>query len=114
GSGGEIRARESGVEGIGEIAERAVAYRRTGGTSFWAAVPGGVEEWLHLEAGVVRAGEAVASWEVEGANVRQAGEAVELVDAAGWVRMRVTAPVAYATDGREVKAQVKGRGVRVE
>jgi Thrombospondin type 3 repeat/Galactose oxidase, central domain/Kelch motif len=114
GSAGEIRIRESGIEGAGESAEGAVAYRRTGGTSLWAAAPGGAEEWLHLEAGVARAGEAVASWEVEGASARQAGEGVELVDAAGWARMRVTAPVAYAAGGREVKARLAVREGRVE
>jgi N-acetylneuraminic acid mutarotase len=112
--GREIRVKEIGAEGAGVIAERAVAYRRAGGMTFWSAVPGGVEEWLHLEPGAVRAGEAVASWEVEGARVQQDGEAVEVVAEGGWVRMRVTAPVAYAAGGREVKARVVGRGGRVE
>ena len=112
--GREIRVRESGVEGAGVIAERAVVYRRAGRNSFWTAVPGGVEEWLHLKAGAILAGEAVASWEVEGARLRQDGEAVELVDEGGWVRMRVTAPVAYAAGGREVKARLEGRGGWVE
>ena len=114
GGGFEVRVREIGAEGEGMIAERAVAYWRTGGTSFWAAAPGGVEEWLHLEAGVAREGKGVAAWEVEGASVRQQGEAVELVDEGGWVRLRVTAPVAYAAGGREVRARLKGRGGRIE
>ncbi|MGK3992637.1 kelch repeat-containing protein [Sorangium sp. So ce1024] len=114
GRGFEVRVREIGVEGAAMLAERAVAYRRAGGTSFWAAVPEGVEEWLHFEAGVAREGKVVAAWEVEGARVQQRGEAVELVDGAGWVRLQVTAPVAYAAGGREVRARMEGRGRRIE
>ncbi len=115
GGGFEVRVWESGLEGEGELAEGAVAYRRAGGTSFWVATAaGGVEEWLHLEAGVARAGEVVATWEVEGASVRQHGEAVEVVDESGWVRLLVTAPVAYAAGGREVKARLEGRAERIE
>lgn len=110
----EIRVRELGLEGEGVIAERAVAYRRAGGTSFWTAVPSGVEEWLHLEPGVAYAGEVVASWEVDGASIRQDGDAVEVVDESGWVRLRVTAPATYTAGGREVKAQVEERGGRIE
>ena len=62
------------MAGEGALAGRAVAYRRAGGTSFWAAVPNGVEEWLHLDAGVARTGEVAAAWEVEGAKLRQEGE----------------------------------------
>jgi N-acetylneuraminic acid mutarotase len=110
----EVRVREVGAEGAGVIAEQAVAYLRAGGTSFWTAVGGGVEEWLHLDAGVARDGEVAAAWEVESARVRQHGDAVEVVDEAGWVRLRVTAPVAYAAGGREVKARLAARGARIE
>src|SRR5262245_22706877 len=41
--GFEVRVRESGVEGEGAIAGRAVAYRRARGTSFWTATAGGAE-----------------------------------------------------------------------
>lgn len=114
GEGGfEVRVRESGLEGKGELAEGAVAYRRAGGTSFWTARAGGVEEWLHLK-GVGHAGEAVAAWQVEGASLRQQGEMVEVVDASGWTRLFVTAPVAYAAGGREVKARLEVRGGTIE
>ena len=112
--GVDVSVREIGAEGEGVLAERAVAYPRAGGTSFWAAVPGGVEEWLHLEADAVRAGEAVAAWEVEEATVRQRGEGVEVLDAGGVVRLAVTAPKAYADGGREVGVRLVGSGARIE
>jgi hypothetical protein len=112
--GFEARVRELGVEGEGTLAEHAVAYRRAGGTSFWTAVPGGVEEWLHLEAGVVRPGEAVAAWEVEGATLRQQGDAVLVVDEAGVARLRVTAPRAYGAGGRAVEARLAAQGATIE
>src|SRR5207247_3089233 len=62
----------------------------------------------------VRAGEAVAAWEMEGATARQHGEGVEVVDAGGVVRLSVTAPKAYAAGGREVGARLVGSGVRIE
>ncbi|WP_437937919.1 Kelch repeat-containing protein [Sorangium sp. So ce341] len=113
--GREIRVRELGAEGEGAIAERAVSYRRAGGTSFWRATDGGVEEWLLLEEGVARDGEAVAAWEVEGALLRERGAAVELVDEArGAPVLRVTAPRAYAASGRAVGVALRARGARVE
>ncbi|KYG01642.1 hypothetical protein BE18_32925, partial [Sorangium cellulosum] len=42
--GFEIGVREIGAEGEGAVVERAVAYRRQGGTSFWSAVDAGYEE----------------------------------------------------------------------
>ncbi|AGP40469.1 hypothetical protein [Sorangium cellulosum] len=43
--GGEaLRVREVGAEGEAMLADRAVAYRRAGGSSFWTATPAGVEE----------------------------------------------------------------------
>ncbi|WP_437609462.1 kelch repeat-containing protein [Sorangium sp. So ce834] len=114
-NGGEIRVRELGAEGQGAIAERAVSYRRAGGTSFWTATDGGVEAWLLLEEGVARDGEVVAAWEVEGALLRERGAAVELVDEArGAPVLRVTAPRAYAASGRAVAVALRARGARVE
>lgn len=107
-SGREVRVRELDVDGEAELSERAVAYKRAGGTSFWTPHPRGVEEWLHLEAAAVRAGEPVAVWEVEGAAVRENGEAIELVDEGGVVRVTVTAPMAYAAGGREIAAKLSG------
>ncbi|WP_437335170.1 Kelch repeat-containing protein [Sorangium sp. So ce394] len=113
--GGEIRVRELGAEGEGAMAERAVSYRRAGGTSFWSATERGVEEWLLLEEGVARAGEVVAAWEVEGALLRERGAAVELVDEArGAPVLRVTAPRAYAATGRRMTVALRVRGARIE
>ncbi|WP_437755995.1 kelch repeat-containing protein [Sorangium sp. So ce1389] len=113
--GGEIRVRELGAAGEGAMAERAVSYRRAGGTSFWTATDGGVEEWLLLEEGVARGGEAVAAWEVEGALLRERGVAVELVDEArGAPVLRVTAPRAHAASGRAVAPALRVRGARIE
>ena len=36
------------------------------------------------------------------------------MDQAGWVRLRVTAPAAYAAGGHEVKARLEARGARIE
>ncbi|WP_437840387.1 Kelch repeat-containing protein [Sorangium sp. So ce1153] len=109
--GGEIRVRELGAAGEGRMAERAVSYRRAGGTSYWTATEGGVEEWLLLEEG----GEAAAAWQVEGAVLRERGAAVELVDEeSGAPVMRVTAPRAHAASGRPVALALRARGSRIE
>jgi hypothetical protein len=113
-SGVEVRVREVGALGEGAPSERSVAYKRAGGTSFWTPHPRGVEEWLHLEAAAVRAGEPVAVWEVEGATVRENGEAIELVDEGGVVRVTVTAPKAYAKGGREIAAKLSGSVAKIE
>jgi hypothetical protein len=70
----EVRVYPIGVVGEGVQTEGAVAYRREGGASFWTAARGGVEEWLHLDAEVVRAGKAVAAWQIEGATVCTSAE----------------------------------------
>lgn len=110
GHGGEIEVREIGAMGEGTVAERAIAYRRAGRTSFWTVIPGGMEEWLYLEAGAVQPGEPVAKWEVTGAILHQNGAAVDLVDESGAFRMRVTAPVAYTESGREAHAMLSVEG----
>lgn len=113
-TGGEIRVREKGAEGMSVQAESAIAYRRAGGTSFWTTTAGGVEEWLHVEAGAVRAGEPIAAWEVEGAALRLTGDAVEVVNDRGVVEIRVTAPVAYAAGGRKIGATLAVNGGTIE
>ncbi|AUX22245.1 uncharacterized protein SOCEGT47_027460 [Sorangium cellulosum] len=112
--GSEVRVRELGASGAGEIAENAVAYARRGGTSFWTALEDGYEEWLLLEPGAVRRDAPVAAWQVDGAALRQRGEAVELADARGALQMRVTAPEAYAAGGRPVATRLVAQGERIE
>src|SRR5215217_6739525 len=48
-----VGVREVGAAGQATLEERAVAYPRAGGTSFWAAEEEGYEEWLLIEAGAV-------------------------------------------------------------
>ena len=105
-----LSVREPGASGEGEISGAAVAYARTGGTSYWTATHDGYEEWLHLAAGVATGRAPVATWEVEGATLRQQGEAVEVMDESGAVRLRVTAPAAWATGGRAVEARLAVQG----
>jgi N-acetylneuraminic acid mutarotase len=112
--GFEARVREIGAEGEGEIVEKAVAYRRDGGTSFWSAIDEGYEEWLLLDAGRARADAPAAAWEVEGATLRQQGDAVEVVDESGAARLRVTAPAAYARGGRPIAVRLEVHGQTIE
>ncbi|XXX81196.1 kelch repeat-containing protein [Sorangium sp. So ce134] len=112
--GAEALVRELGAAGAGELAEGAVTYPRAGGASFWTALDDGYEEWLLLEPRAVRRDAPVASWQVDGAALRQDGEAVEVADARGALQMRVTAPEAYAAGGRPVGARLVARGERIE
>ncbi|WP_437815709.1 Kelch repeat-containing protein [Sorangium sp. So ce1078] len=112
--GATLRVREVGTGGEAVLAERAVAYRRAGGSSFWTATPDGVEEWLLLDAEAVRRDAPVAAWEVEGGALAARDGAIEIADATGVVRLRVTAPAAYAAGGREVEARLAARGARIE
>ncbi|WP_437593625.1 kelch repeat-containing protein [Sorangium sp. So ce1000] len=112
--GFEAHVREIDAEGEGEIVENAVAYRRGDGTSFWSAIDEGYEEWLLLDAGVARADAPAAAWQVDGATLRQQGDAVEVVDESGAARLRVTAPAAYARGGRPIAARLQVHGQTIE
>ena len=71
----------------------AASYEREGGKAYWSSGTEGVEEWLFVvapEAGPV------ASWQVAGATLRPVAGAVELADANGTARLRVSAPAASA------------------
>ncbi len=95
------------------MVDGAVIYGRAGGASFWRAAAGGIEEWLTVAPGAAPAGEPAAVWEVDGAALRQRGEAVEVVDAAGTPRLRVTAPRAFAEGGRPIAARLEARGAEI-
>ncbi|WP_437310592.1 Kelch repeat-containing protein [Sorangium sp. So ce388] len=112
--GSEVEVRELGAQGEAAVAENAMAYARRGGTSFWTALDDGYEEWLLLEASAVRRDAPVATWQVDGAVLRQQSEAVELSDARGALQMRVTAPEAYTAGGRPVGARLVAQGARIE
>lgn len=109
-----VRVREIDVGGEGTLAGSAVAYPRAGGTSLWTATPDGAEEWLLLDAGVARAESVAAAWEIEGAMLRDAAGVIELLDAEGAPRIRVTAPAAWAEGGRPVRATLTAHGHRIE
>ncbi|KYF48480.1 hypothetical protein BE04_18360 [Sorangium cellulosum] len=107
--------REIGAAGDAALEGSAVTYARTGGRSYWTAMAGGgAEEWLLLEAEHVTSDAPVAVWEVDGAALRQEGEAVAVVDEGGRARMRVTAPEAHAGGGRAIAARLAARGQRIE
>lgn len=57
------QVREFGREGDAALADRAIAYRRKNGTSFWNIERGGVEEWITIEAGRIAPNEPIARWE---------------------------------------------------
>ncbi|MFO0757292.1 MAG: kelch repeat-containing protein [Byssovorax sp.] len=107
------RVREVSANGEGILAERAVAYQRAGGISFWAATKDGIEEWLLLSPDAVRDDAPVAEWEVEGASLRAVGDAAEILDESGVPRIRVSAPLAYAEGGRLVRAKLRVAGARL-
>lgn len=107
-----VLVREVAAGGPGVLVENAVRYPRADGASYWTAAPGGFEEWLLLTPGAAGSA-AVVVWEVEGATLRQRGEAVDLVDAEGVPRIRVTAPRAYAAGGAAVKARLEARGAAI-
>jgi hypothetical protein len=110
----ELSVREEGATGEGKLEGNAVTYAREGGTSFWTASSTGYEEWLLLDAPAVVDDRPVASWAIEGASLRQEGDAVAIVDAGGAARVWVTAPAAYAASGAQVGAHVKAAGERIE
>ncbi|WP_437302345.1 kelch repeat-containing protein [Sorangium sp. So ce388] len=111
--GSEVLVRELDALGEAEAEEGAVVYPRRGGASFWAALEDGYEEWLLLEPGAVRRDAPVATWQVDGAALRQEGDAVEVADARGAPQVRVTAPEAYGADGRPVGVRLAAEGDRI-
>ncbi|MDI1476536.1 kelch repeat-containing protein [Polyangium sp. y55x31] len=113
-SGIEIDVRELDTSGPAAVESRAVAYARAGGTSFWTVAPDGFEEWIHLEAGVARRNTPVLTWDISGAPIAQDGPSVVVLDAKGIPALRVTAPFAFARDGREVPARMVARDQRIE
>jgi TPR repeat protein len=105
--------RENGGSGDAVLAEGTVAYPHTSGTSFWTATAEDYEEWIHVPPGIATGRAPVATWEVEGANLHDANGTVEVVGTGG-TRVRVTAPIAFATGGRMVPTRLAVRGSRIE
>ncbi|WP_437996260.1 kelch repeat-containing protein [Sorangium sp. So ce185] len=113
--GFEARVTELGASGEASILGTSVAYARGDGeAAFWTTTgDGGYEEWLYLPPAARSAGAPLASWRVEGAALRRRGDLVELLDAAGRPRVRVTAPVAYGAGGRPLEARLDVDGDRI-
>jgi hypothetical protein len=106
-SGLALNVREVGAEGEGRQVQGAVAYGRSGGTSYWRTTDTGCEEWVLLAA----AGEdPVSKWEVHGGQLTQDGDDVVVADASGTPQLRVTAPKAYGSSGQEAKAWLRAEG----
>jgi hypothetical protein len=111
--GAVVRVREVGARGDGELAGRAVAYARAGGSVYWTVAPTAAEEWLRFEPGALREGEPAASWSVDGAALRQDGDGVE-VALDGAPRLRVTATEAFAASGRALRPRLAVRDATIE
>jgi hypothetical protein len=109
-NGFSIDVREAGARGPAEPSGSAIAYERDGGYAFWSANDTGYEEWLLVKSG--RAGE-IASWVVPQGTLRQAGEAVEVVNARGEAQLRITAPHAFRAGGQRIAAHVRADRNRV-
>lgn len=105
--GHEVRVTEIGVNGSAERTEGAITYAREGGRIYWTeSENGGYEEWLDIEAGRAYADRPIARWRVEGASLREHGDKVIVADARGTPKMLVSAPRAWARDGRAVDAKL--------
>ncbi|WP_433931906.1 Kelch repeat-containing protein [Sorangium cellulosum] len=104
-----IEVRELGARGEGRKVGAALAYPRAGGFALWTAQRHGAEEWLWFPQGAPAAGP-VASWQVEGAELRRRGENVEVLDAAGEPRIIVAAPEAYASPLRRIPTRLEVQG----
>ncbi len=112
--GASIRVREVGAIGPARRAERAVAYGRRGGTSYWTASAAGLEEWLSFEPGAIPAGLPAARWEIEGAAVTQEGPTVLVRPAGLGKAIRASAPAAFTASGAPVGVHLHAAANAVE
>ncbi|HEY4118914.1 MAG TPA: kelch repeat-containing protein, partial [Byssovorax sp.] len=110
----DVRVREVGATGVGVLARGAAVYARAGITSFWTQNQGVSEEWAHLDASRVHAGEPVLAWEIAGARLAQAGDAVDVLEPSGRVALHVVAPEAFGDGERPVKVRLRAIGARIE
>lgn len=103
--GFRVLVHEQGLTGPARRAGSAITYGRGDqGYSYWSATDDGYEEWLLVH----RVGSRLAemSWVVEGAMLREVEGAVELVDATGRARIRVTAPETVLENGERAENQL--------
>ncbi|MGO9829319.1 MAG: Kelch repeat-containing protein [Myxococcaceae bacterium] len=104
GAGWAVQLHERGTYGAGREVGRAVAYARSDGTAYWRTTEGGYEEWVLLSD--AHEGRSLA-WEVQGATLKQDGDAVLILDGTGHPRLRVSAPQAFGVDGSAARVWLK-------
>ncbi|HRI69563.1 MAG TPA: kelch repeat-containing protein, partial [Polyangium sp.] len=105
------RVRERGLQGEASLVDGAISYARSDGISYWTtSKDAGYEEWIHLNAGVATNDRAAVVWDVEGAQLRQTEEGVEVLNALNEVRLVVRAPVAYTTSGKTIVPRLEVSG----
>jgi hypothetical protein len=114
GGGLEARLWEEGLLEGARPVENAVMTSTVTGASYWVRHAEGFEEWLHLDAEAVTAHAPAAVWRVEGARLRNTRRGVELLDGRGVPRVRVSAPLAVARDGRPIDVRVTAQGPTLE
>lgn len=102
-----LRVFEEDVTGDAQQVDGAVSYARSGGRVYWTGFENGFEEWLAIEEGLAHVDQAVATWRVENATLRELGAGVMVADAAGEDRLYVTAPYAWTRTGEEVVATLR-------
>jgi hypothetical protein len=106
-----IEIREAGRREAGRVEHGAVVYELAGGgASFWGVTEAGYEEWRLARPGPDGV---VAEWMVAGGTLQRRGEGVEVVDAAGRVRLLVTAPAAHDRAGTWLKPRLEVAGGRL-
>jgi hypothetical protein len=108
-----LRVFEDDMTGDAQQVDGAVSYARSGGRVYWTGFENGFEEWLAIEEGLAHAAQAVATWRVENATLRELGEGVMVTDAHGEDRLYVTAPHAWNRAGEEVAASLRVEDQRI-
>ncbi|MFZ5440271.1 MAG: kelch repeat-containing protein [Myxococcota bacterium] len=105
-----VELRELALAGEARREGAAISYEHARGRSWWATTASGFEEWVEVE----DAGDGpVAQWELSGFALRELEDGVVLEDAEGLGVGRVTAPVAWARDGRQGRAWLRVEGQRL-
>lgn len=101
-SGFELEIWESGLRGRALRVGQSMSYEADYGRAFWRADPKGAEEWLHVLPGAQERGKPIASWTVAGGRPVRRADTVQIVDARGAPRLRVSCPRAVTKSGRQL------------
>ncbi|WP_236519235.1 kelch repeat-containing protein [Sandaracinus amylolyticus] len=101
-----LRVRERGALGAPSPLRGTIGWRREDGRAYWSAAGGAVEEWIDVDAGLAHGDAPVVTWEIENGSVRAGEWGIDVLDAAGVARARVTAPSAWAADGEAVPVRL--------